>query len=234
MTAKRPQELYRARLHEEVRALLPLDVLEVGCGSGTFLRAAADLGARLAGIDPDEAAVAALRAEGFDVSRGNAEKLEFAAGSFDAVVFCYTAHHIRDWSSALREASRVARRAIFILDPWYDVSMASQRASWQFDCWCKAIDRASGMVHEDCLSAAQLLAPLSSTLEAYEVGITHWLHWCTLSPDRLHTLAEAQLAKIQPAETWRAKLETIRQAGAEGFSEDGAIFASLRKRGAPS
>ena len=91
------------------------DVLEVGVGLGTdfvqFVRA----GARAAGIDLTEAAVAAVRrrleleALQADVRVGDAEALPFADASFDLVWSYGVLHHTPDTERALREIRRVLR-----------------------------------------------------------------------------------------------------------------------------
>ena len=153
----RPQETYRQALLQRLSALTPERVLEVGCGGGGFLRSARGTGPTLFGIDPDEDAVQALGEEGFEVSRGQAQQLAFPDQAMDVVVFSYSAHHIEDWQRALEEALRVARRAVLILDPWYDKRLPCQRVARTFDVWCKQIDRECGMVHNDCLDAADLV-----------------------------------------------------------------------------
>ena len=62
-------------------------VLEVGCGSGVFLRMAADRGARVFGVDAAPALVelARRRVPEAGVRTGDAEALPFADDSFDLV-----------------------------------------------------------------------------------------------------------------------------------------------------
>jgi len=86
-------------------------LLDVGCGSGLALRAAADRGADVTGIDAAEALVdiARRRLPGVDVRVGELEDLPFATGTFDLVTgfnaFGYAARPVM----ALREAARVVR-----------------------------------------------------------------------------------------------------------------------------
>ena len=78
-------------------------VLEVGCGSGVFLRAAADRGAAVTGIDSSERLVelARARAPEAEVSVGDLQALPYAG--FNSFFFA------DDIVAALREAGRVAR-----------------------------------------------------------------------------------------------------------------------------
>lgn len=156
-------DIYRAEFRERVLGGRPRSILEVGAGSGTFMRSVRDDVIRLAGLDPDREAVDALHAEGFEAMLGSAEKLPFQDGEFDVVVFSFAPHHCSDWAQALREAMRVARHSVEILDVWFDVDVPDQRVAHAFDRWCKEIDRRGGMVHNDTMTAGLLIEPLLGT-----------------------------------------------------------------------
>lgn len=231
MQTERPQTLYRQRLVRELEALRPARLLEVGCGGGGFLRSVAHLGIELRGVDPNAASLTPLRDNGFDVQVGRAEQLDFPSGSFDAVVFCFTAHHIEDWSQALVEALRVSATSVLLLDPWYEPGIASQAVAERFDRWCKAIDRAGGMVHNDCLSAGDLLAPIQTRLPAYELRLEYLLMLHELGAARLDEIAHEQLCNARDRSSWLPERDTIVElAQRDGFSDDGAILLSLNKR----
>jgi SAM-dependent methyltransferase len=74
-------------------------VLDIGCGSGVFLRLAADRGAHVSGLDASEALieVARERVPEADLRVGEMEALPFGDDTFDLV------------TAALREAGRVAK-----------------------------------------------------------------------------------------------------------------------------
>ncbi len=87
------------------------DVLDVGCGAGRFLRMAADLGARCAGLDgtPEFAAIAQDRVWEADVQTGDMLALPWSDDSFDLVTGFNSFFLADDVVAALREARRVAR-----------------------------------------------------------------------------------------------------------------------------
>ena len=85
-------------------------VLEVGCGSGVFLRAAADRGARVSGLDASSALLelARSRVPEADLHLGDLQFLPFADDAFDVVVGFNSFFFASDIVAALREAGRVA------------------------------------------------------------------------------------------------------------------------------
>jgi SAM-dependent methyltransferase len=86
-------------------------VLDIGCGSGAFLRVAADLGAEVTGLDASAPLleVARARVPEADLHLGEMESLPFADDVFDAVTGFNSFFFAADIVSALREAGRVAK-----------------------------------------------------------------------------------------------------------------------------
>jgi len=86
-------------------------VLEVGCGTGVFLRAAADRGAEVHGIDAAEAllAMARERVPGADLREGDMQFLPYEDDVFDVVAGFNSFFFAANMVAALREAGRVAR-----------------------------------------------------------------------------------------------------------------------------
>ena len=86
--------------------------LDIGCGEGKFTRGIAAFISEVAGVDVKEKAIvkakAVAQAEGarvdFRVESG--EKLPWADGYFDVVIFSNSLHHMPDAGKALREAGR--------------------------------------------------------------------------------------------------------------------------------
>jgi SAM-dependent methyltransferase len=109
------QEPHFQPIYEEVfrRAGLSAGatLLDAGCGAGLALRLAADLGARVSGLDASEGllAVARGRLPGADLRCGDLEELPFADGAFDLVTgfnsFQFAARPV----VAMAEARRVTR-----------------------------------------------------------------------------------------------------------------------------
>jgi ubiquinone/menaquinone biosynthesis C-methylase UbiE len=86
-------------------------VLDVGCGTGVFLRLAADRGARVSGIDASRALLeqAAKRVPAADLRVGDMQFLPYEDNVFDLVTGFTSFFFAADLVAALSEAGRVAR-----------------------------------------------------------------------------------------------------------------------------
>jgi len=189
--------------------LAPASVLDVGCGEGALLRAVtADGSIRGVGIEPEEAAAERARAAGLEVRPGLAEALPFADDSFDVITLEYVAHHVEHLPRALHEAARVARRAVLVLDGWYDETLPSQRVMRDLDEWRKRIDRRLGMVHNPCPAPRELIDPL---LACGPLAIDY-VCGLVLNPQPLAELeatARRQLETVAPAPGLALELDRI-------------------------
>ncbi|UCC88528.1 MAG: methyltransferase domain-containing protein [Anaerolineales bacterium] len=95
---------------QEVDITNTFRVLEVGCGTGNYIRALERLaGPACWGIDPSRAMLDEARRQPGEVcfQQGRAEDLEFPAGFFDLVFSVDVIHHIRDHRDYFKEARRV-------------------------------------------------------------------------------------------------------------------------------
>jgi ubiquinone/menaquinone biosynthesis C-methylase UbiE len=91
-------------------------VLDVGCGTGVFLRLCADRGAAVAGLDATESLLARARARvpEADLRLGDLQALPFADGAFDLVTGFTSFFYAADPVAALREARRVSRGRVVV------------------------------------------------------------------------------------------------------------------------
>lgn len=89
-------------------------VLDVGCGTGWLGAALGDQAWRVSGVDRSLRMLA--RAAGrFPVVRGEAERLPFRDGAFDAAMVSAVLDFVPDPTRVLREARRVARERVAVL-----------------------------------------------------------------------------------------------------------------------
>ncbi len=227
---KQPQELYRQDLRDRIAAIAPESLLDVGCGKGELLRAATLIACpHRVGLEVAAADVGPLREQGVDVRQGRAEALPFEDRSFDVVVLEYVAHHLEGLERGLAEAARVARIAVLVLDPWYDLAVPSQRVAREFDEWSKVIDRRTGLVHNSCPSAADLAAPFLA-LGGFAIDYSQRLALCSVSMETLEATARDQLAQIpSDGDVERSLQRILAQARRDGMSEDGALLLSAAR-----
>jgi SAM-dependent methyltransferase len=220
----RPQQHYKRDLLDRLMALSPSSLLDVGCGDGDLLRAAALAGcAHNAGLEVDEGIVSKHREHGLDVHLGRAEALPFSDRSFDVVTFDYVAHHIEHLERALLEAARVSRRAVLILDPWYDVTISSQQVARDFDNWLKVIDRRLGLVHDPCVTVAQLTAPFLM-LGGFRFDCRYRLILQAMPLSKVEALARQSLAAIHGDPDLESELARLMdRTRLHGITQDGAL-----------
>lgn len=88
-------------------------VLDIGCGTGTFLaRLSRPHGTgRALGLDISQAAVASVAARGIPAVRGDIHRLPFKDGEFDFVFARHMLDQIQGVPDALRECQRVLKRS---------------------------------------------------------------------------------------------------------------------------
>ncbi len=87
-----------------------VDVLDVGCGSGTLLGLLKHRGFRATGLDFSAEAAAIAKAEnGVDVAVGSLEEAHFPAESFDVVTLFHVMEHVTNPRLVLAEVSRVLK-----------------------------------------------------------------------------------------------------------------------------
>jgi SAM-dependent methyltransferase len=83
--------------------------LDVGCGAGTLLRAAAARGWEVVGTEVSERPAQVLRADGFDVRVGDLASVELPRGAYDIVTMVEVLEHVADPGVLLAEGGRHLR-----------------------------------------------------------------------------------------------------------------------------
>ena len=96
-------------------------VLDIGCGSGIFSEAFVSRGLFCASADFNSEMLRATKgfAPGAHVAAAAAENLPFADKSFDLVFMAHLLHEVDDPATTLKEASRVCKKRIAVLEWQY-------------------------------------------------------------------------------------------------------------------
>ena len=84
-------------------------MLDVGCGDGSVLKLAKELGWTAEGVDFDARAVDTARRKGLSVGIGSLAEQRYPDGSFDLVLMNHVIEHVHDPLATLREIRRVLR-----------------------------------------------------------------------------------------------------------------------------
>lgn len=84
-------------------------LLDVGCGTGRYSSALAELGWQVTGVDISEDMLSRARERGVHAVQANVSALPFEDASFDAAVSVWTHTDLDDFAGAIREVARVLR-----------------------------------------------------------------------------------------------------------------------------
>ena len=84
-------------------------LLDIGCGTGAYAAALAELGWTVTGVDLSEDMLRRAREKGVNAVRADAADLPFEDASFDAALSIFTHSDFDDFPAALREVARVLR-----------------------------------------------------------------------------------------------------------------------------
>jgi ubiquinone/menaquinone biosynthesis C-methylase UbiE len=161
-----------ALLLELLRPAAGERVLEVGAGTGYFLRAVARTGARCVGLDPSVAMLAVAKVGGGDGAigyvRGRGEALPFPDGGFDALLAMTVLEFVADVEAVVAEAVRVVRpggRLVFgvlnVRGPWAR-ARRRQGGLWAAARFFTAVE------------LGELLAPYGRVQLVYGVHVPPW------------------------------------------------------------
>lgn len=71
-------------------------LLDIGCGSGSFLEIAAAMGWHATGLEPDPKAVEVCRSRGLRVYQGDISALDIAPESYDVITMGHVVEHVHD------------------------------------------------------------------------------------------------------------------------------------------
>ncbi len=161
---------------DDLLALRPQSVLDVGCGGGQIMDMLAAAGVACVGLEttaPNSDLARVVDAHRSKPSairlvQAQAEYLPFADQSVDWVSMRHVPHHLANPRAAIAEALRVARTGLFLAEPMFQRQRPSEALAEDVDLWLKKQHRRSGRVHQPNLSLddmADLLKPLGARVK---------------------------------------------------------------------
>lgn len=113
-------------------------LLDVGCGSGTYLKLMRDLGWQVRGVELDEGAVQTARRAKLDVRQGTMDDLDPELdGMFDAITVGHVIEHTHDPVAALTAASRVLKPGGTL---WIGTPNLGSFGAWLFRARWRALE----------------------------------------------------------------------------------------------
>ena len=92
-------------------------ILEIGCGTGRFLKALIDSGFEAEGVDNDDYAIAFCKNKNLKVTKMDGLNLNYDDNTFDVVISLHTAEHAPDFKKFLSESLRVAKSYVIHIVP---------------------------------------------------------------------------------------------------------------------
>lgn len=193
-------------------------VLDVGCGDGRHIAAAAARGCFAVGLDYDAGELAKARARpgGLSVNliAGDASRLPFRAGAFEAVICTETLEHLPDDTGAMREIGRVLGDGGMLHGAV--PSHFTERLYWALSPGYRNAPGGHVRIYEPTALLGKLAC---AGLRATDLRYVHfvdsmvWLRFCLtdfLRPQRTRTDFEAAVmlavAAERPVATWRTRL----------------------------
>jgi SAM-dependent methyltransferase len=157
----------------------PESLLEMGCGEGRkllTLKHAHNM--TVCGVDTHEPSLSSLTSAGVEAMACDMRRLPFDDGAFDWVLIANSLHHVPRPGDALREGARVARHGLVICEPWWDLSISSQRTTHALCDWSNSVVQSFGYFHRTGLSAGEILQLVNFNATSaeihYELEIERW------------------------------------------------------------
>ncbi|RMG20550.1 MAG: class I SAM-dependent methyltransferase [Deltaproteobacteria bacterium] len=173
-------------------------VLDVGCGPGAVAARLAAAGHPVVGLDVDPQAVEAAKARGIDARLEDIR--EHAGGNYDAIVFAWSLHHVRDLEGALDAAWARLRPGGRLLV----LEMAFDEVDEKTKAWARTV--------EALLLHAGAVEETGCIFFAYEGGRPHGHHAEAPHPHETHDFHPSRRiwaaleARFRPLESERCPI----------------------------
>ena len=210
---------YPAVLIEDLAALGPTEVLDVGCGTGKVARALMEQGLRVLGVEPDASMAAVARRRGVTIELARFETWEPAGRTFDMLTAGHSWHWV-DPGSGLAKAASVTKPGATVALFWnyhaLDAPMLRAFESVYAECApeLKVLGRdPTGSPDRDPFTGSDLFAPGRSRTYRWwrELSADDWVTMLATFSDH-RRLGQGRLRELQSTlrETIQAHGGTVR------------------------
>ncbi len=153
-------------LLHRVERLKPDNVLDIGCGCGSFTIELAPHCRQITAIDISEPLLERCRKErdrpNITYRCMDGGQLDFPADCFDLVLACASLHHVRDWQGVVDEMLRVAASVILIEEPLDDPRSDAKRNTMQAQRLFLELHSEVGYLHHAYVTPAELTNHLNT------------------------------------------------------------------------
>jgi len=115
--------------------------LDIGCGTGNYLKALSDMGLNLYGVDPSEIMLNEARSKDINavLMHANAESIPLPDAFFDGAVAILTIHHWTDILKGLQEVNRVLKKGSKLV--FFSYTPEQMRGYWLYHYFPRMIER---------------------------------------------------------------------------------------------
>lgn len=145
---------------ERVASLNPSQVLDVGCGCGSFTVKLSEHCGRIIAVDSSQSRIDQGKKENgkpnITYQCMDGRSLEYPDDSFDLVLARVTLHHVREWQKVLDEIIRVSSKHILVEEPVDDSRSEEKRNAARARRLYLELQQEVGYPHYDYLSPDSL------------------------------------------------------------------------------
>jgi SAM-dependent methyltransferase len=130
------------------------DLLDIGCGDGTFLRTARSCGWNAIGVEPDARSAAIARARGFTVHLGDIEVFLGQKEKFDVITLNHVIEHVHEPTELLQICYELLRSGGMI---WLETPNVCSLGHRLFGCNWRGLEMPRHLVLFNCGSIQSAL-----------------------------------------------------------------------------
>lgn len=145
-TTRNADSYITSRLHALLKPNAEGRYVDVGCGTGNYMRALRDMGLYFTGVEPSEVMLEKAKAKnpGADILHGSVENIAIPDHSFEGGIATFTIHHWQDMKAGLNKIYRVLKPgANFVL---LSFTPEQLRNYWLYHYFPNTMQRSSEVV----------------------------------------------------------------------------------------